>query len=98
MRGLKHMMAGMINQGTLGPCKVSPQHEDYALTIVRDIFDDRISKLFPAYLAMGSSLSGTDGKDSIQEKYALRGPFFKIRTAAHPDAQVRLYFLEDVLQ
>ena len=58
----------------------------------------RISKLFPAYLAMRSGLAIADCKDSIQKQDTLTGPFLQIGISAHPYAKVRLNLLEDVLE
>ena len=98
MRRLKHMMTRTVYEVPLAAGKISPEHEHHAVGIVRYAADHSVSELFPADPAVGCRLTAAHGQYCIQQQHTLTGPFLEIRISAHPDAEIRLYLLEYVLQ
>ena len=92
------MMTRTVYEVPLAAGKISPEHEHHAVGIVRYAADHSISELFPADPAVGCSLTAAHSQYRIQQQHTLTGPFLKIRISAHPDAEIRLYLLEYVLQ
>ena len=86
MSRLKHMMTGTVDKVPFASGEIPPEKEHDAVTIIGYAFDNRVSELFPSYLAVRSRFSASDSKDRIQEQHTLAGPFLQIRITAHPYA------------
>ena len=96
MRCLEHQMLAGIDQRSLAPGVVPPEHEYHSVAVVGDVFYDGVGEFFPSYPFVRCGLSGAHREDRVQQQHALPGPGLEVVGPAHPDAQVALYFLIDV--
>ena len=67
-----------VHQRLFGLCEASPQEKNDTLFEFGDPFNDPVCKPLPSLVVVGAGLVGSDGKDRIEQKHTLVGPFFQV--------------------
>ena len=96
MRSLEDQVARVMQHGSLGLCRCSPEHIDDRAVLGIYSLQDRIGELLPTVTPVGISLVGTYRQDCIQKENALSGPFDQIAVVRHITAHVIMKFLVDI--
>ena len=75
-----------------------PQHKHDMLPFIIQSPDHGIRKLFPAFSLMRTGLMGTYRQCGIEQQHTLLRPTGQVPALRHRCPQIRLYFLEYILQ
>lgn len=75
MRGGKHEVFRLVDEGPLGNGVAAPEEEYKACSLCRQGLNGSIGECLPSVTLVAASLVGADSEGGIKEQYPLDGPF-----------------------